>query len=161
MVTFARGAYSTLHLRLSASEQLELLDSGYLEDYYGNDGFLTLVNLDTLQEQMIPVAALPSETPDVPNDVFELVLPLEFLPNGEFELRGRAVDVAGNATVITSFNSPQPGAAVQAFAFRLQDGTLAVPRDLLLARPPRRVYSVRPYRISVATPRGSLWFSTG
>lgn len=117
MTTFNRGNFTQLWIRLTSDEPLGVLDTDYLEDYYGNDGFITLYNPTTLGEFQLAMLAVPDITPNVPNDVFQGVYsPLSDLVDGTYELRFRCRDLYGNYTISNSVQSPVGDERVLALA---------------------------------------------
>jgi len=111
MTTVFRGTHSTLWIELWADEQLGLLDSGYIEDYDGVDGAVTLHHLQSATDFQVAMTSYPGETPGVNNDVFKGTIDLSALPDGQFEVRGRARDAVGNETVMGSIASGTPAGA--------------------------------------------------
>lgn len=107
MTTFNRGNFTQLWIKLTSDEPLGVLDTDYLEDYFGNDGFITLFHIGTETNYQVSMLAVPGETPGVDNDVFSGVYsPLSLLPNGAYELRFRCRDPYGNYTISNSVLSP-------------------------------------------------------
>jgi hypothetical protein len=103
---FARRNYGQLWIRLQSNEQLGVLDSGYIQDYYGDDGFITLVHLDTGVEYQMAMLPVPEITPEIDNDVFEGTLPLAGMDLGMYEVRFRVVDLLGNYSISNSVQNP-------------------------------------------------------
>jgi hypothetical protein len=107
MTTFARGNFTQLWLKLTSDEPLGVLDTDYLEDYFGNDGFITLYHVGTETNYQVSMLPVPGDTPGVDNDVFSGVYsPLSTLPNGAYELRFRCRDPYGNYTISNSVLNP-------------------------------------------------------
>lgn len=102
---FNRDTYTSLWLTLRSDEPLGLLDSSYLEDETGLRGYLTIRHSSGQSWQM-PMSELPTETPNIPHDVFTGSLPLSSLPNGDFQIRGRVRDLTGNHTILSSVANP-------------------------------------------------------
>lgn len=101
-----RANFTTMTIRLQSNEELGILDSGYLEDYFGNDGQITLYHIDTDTSYPILMVEQPDETPEIPFDVFVGIRSLASLPDGDYEIRGRCRDVVGNYTIMNSINNP-------------------------------------------------------
>lgn len=107
MSTFNRGNFTQLWIKLTSDEPLGILDTDYLEDYDGNDGFITLHHVATSQDYQLAMLAVPQDTPSIPNDVFQGVYsPLSDLADGEYELRFRCRDPYGNYTISNSVAAP-------------------------------------------------------
>jgi hypothetical protein len=105
---FRRGQFSSVVITLTSDEPLGLLDSSFIEDDTGLDGYLTLYHVGSAQRWQMPMVALPLETPGTVNDVFTGSLPLSGLPNGTFQLRGRVRDLAGNYSTLGSSANSTP-----------------------------------------------------
>ncbi len=100
---FNRGDFTEVWFRLESNEALGILDTDYIEDYYGTDGQLTLVNTETLTEY--PVLMSPS-VDAVSGDILIGYHSLNSLGNGEYVLKGRVRDVLGNYTILTDYIVP-------------------------------------------------------
>lgn len=104
---FNRGNFTELWIKLTSDEPLGPLNGDYLEDYYGNRGFITLHHVDTAQDFQLAMLAVPEETPSIPNDVFQGVYsPLSDLPDGTYQLRFRCKDPWENYTISHSVQNP-------------------------------------------------------
>lgn len=103
MFKFFRGTYAQMFIEIRSNEQLGVLDTGYVEDYNGVDGQLSLYHVESGVRYAIPMTSIVEETPDVPNDFFRGALDLSVLPNGIYRLQGRVRDVVGNYSVINAF----------------------------------------------------------
>ena len=112
MLTFYRGAFTQVEITISASESLGLLDSDYIEDYYGVDGQLTLRRSASAFEVAVLVFPDGLETPSIPNDVFRGLIPLASLADGTYSLLGRVRDTLGNSTILGSVQGGGIGAVV-------------------------------------------------
>lgn len=99
-VKFYRGIYTNLWVRIQSNEALGVLDSDYIEDYDGNDGFLTLRNQSTGVAYQIAMSPVPGVTPEIPNDVFQGVIALSSIANGTYSLQGRVRDIIGNYSIL-------------------------------------------------------------
>lgn len=122
MSTIYRGTLDNLWIKLQSNETLGILDSGYLEDYFGNDGQVTLHHIPTGDNYPLVMAEVPTETPEVPHDAFRGMTSLGTLPNGAFEVRGRCRDLVGNYTVFGSVQSPYGGESVIELLFSILPG---------------------------------------
>lgn len=124
MIVERQGLDLVLHL--ASNEALGVLDTGYLEDYYGTDSQLTLYHLAT--GVAYPVAMVETaETPSVPHDQFEGSYPFELLPDGDYEIYGRLRDVAGNYVVLGTVAHPYGGESVIRVVLTiLSDGNVEV-----------------------------------
>jgi hypothetical protein len=120
MSTFNRGNFSQLWIKLTSDEPLGVIETDYLEDYYGNDGFITLRHVDTAADFQMAMVPVPEETPTIPNDIFQGVYsPLSDLPDGYYELRFRCRDVVGNYTISNSVETPAGDERIIALALEL------------------------------------------
>lgn len=107
-----------LDLIIDSDEELGILDSSFLEDYYGVDGHLTLYHQDTAQEFDIVMVAVPGGGP-YPNDHFEGTRDATTMPLGIYEIRGRCRDTIGNYTILSAFQTPIGGERVIELLFSL------------------------------------------
>jgi hypothetical protein len=103
---FYRESYSQMGVKLSSNEALGILDSGYLEDYDGSDGQLTLYHEATATRYSLLMTELPSATPTIAHDVFQGYFALAGKPDGRYQFQGRLRDVAGNYTVLNEIANP-------------------------------------------------------
>jgi len=122
MPTIYRGGMTTLWLTLQSNEQLGILDTDYIEDYYGNDGQVSLYHINTDTHYPVVMVAQPAQTPGVDNDVFTGSYLFSLLPDGDYEIRGRVRDVVGNYTILSAFQTPAGGEGVQALGLTIADG---------------------------------------
>lgn len=100
---FNRGTFTEIWFRLASNEALGILDTDYIEDYYGVDGQLTLVHLGTLSEYPV----LMSPTVDaVQGNILSGFKLLAGLDDGDYVLKGRVRDVLGNYTILTDYIVP-------------------------------------------------------
>ncbi|NOZ68024.1 MAG: hypothetical protein GXP46_01945 [Deferribacteres bacterium] len=107
-----------LDLVIDSDEELGILDSSYIEDYYGIDGQLTLHHQDTAQEFDIVMAPVDGGGP-YPNDHFEGTRDATVMPLGIYEVRGRVRDTVGNYTILTAFQNPNGNERVLELLFSL------------------------------------------
>lgn len=115
-----------LDVIIDSDEELGILDTGYIEDFYGVDDFLTLKHVDTGEEFSIIMANVDNGGP-VPNDHLEGTRDATVMPLGDYEIRGRVVDVVGNVTILTTFQNPIGGEDIQSVLFTLtSDGVFAI-----------------------------------
>ena len=66
---------------------------------------------------------LPGQTPVIPHDVFQGQSTLASLPDGDYEVRGRCRDVAGNYTILSSVQTPIGGEQVLPMDFEIRPGS--------------------------------------
>jgi len=107
-----------LDLSIDSNEELGILDSSFLEDFYGVDGQLTLYHQDTAQEFDILMLPVVGGGP-YPNDHFEGTRDATVMPLGIYEIRGRCRDTIGNYTIMTAFQNPDGGEQVTELLFSL------------------------------------------
>ena len=122
MATIYRGGMTTLWLTLQSNEALGILDSAYIEDYFGADGQVSLYHIATDAHYPVVMVAQPDQTPGVDNDVFKGSYLFSLLPNGDYEIRGRVRDVVGNYTILSALQNPSGGEGVQALALTIDAG---------------------------------------
>lgn len=107
-----------LEVVIDSDEELGVLDTGFIEDYYGVDGYLTLYHVGTAQEFSVVMANVAGGGP-YPNDHFEGTRDATAMPLGAYEVRGRVRDVVGNYTILSAFQNPNGNEGVQAITFSL------------------------------------------
>jgi len=107
-----------LDLVIDSDEELGVLDTLYLEDYYGIDGHLTLYLQGGGQEFDIVMSEVAGGGP-FDHDHFEGTRDATVMPLGTYEVRGRVRDVAGNYTILTAFQNPIGGERVLNLLFDL------------------------------------------
>lgn len=142
MITFYRGRYSDLVIGIRSSEELGIIDTGYIEDYYGSDGFVSAFHLLSGVRYTIPVSEVPGETPAVPHDFFRGTIGLSNIPDGEYELQYRLKDIDGNWIMSGRVQTPNGLEKVVTLRFYIQSGftTLhVVPTSSLVVRGALRV----------------------
>lgn len=100
---FNRGSFTEIWFRLESNEALGILDTDYIEDYYGSDGQLTLFNTQTLAEY--PVLMNPT-IDAISGDILTGYILLSSITDGEYTLKGRVRDVLGNYTILTDYYIP-------------------------------------------------------
>lgn len=122
MSTVYRGDMTVLWVTLQASEELGLLSSDYVQDYFGNDGQVTLHHIDSAADFPVVMVDVPLTTPEIPHDVFTGSYSLALLQDGDYEIRGRVRDIAGNYTILNSVQVPLGGETVQPLLMTLLSG---------------------------------------
>lgn len=122
MSTIYRGGMTTLWLTLQSNEALGVLDTDYIEDYFGADGQVSLYHIASNTHYPVVMVAQPDQTPGVDNDVFKGSYLFSLLPDGAYEIRGRVRDVVGNYTILSAFQTPGGGEGVQALALTIDAG---------------------------------------
>ena len=121
-VVFPRGNFTNMLLRIKSNEELGILDSDYIEDYFGTDGYLTLRRLSNNDRVSYPVTPLPAETPAIGNDVFQITVPLSSLLNEVYAVEGRVRDIVDNYTIIGAVQTPIGGEDLSALTVEIVDG---------------------------------------
>lgn len=124
-VVFPRGTFTSMVLTIKSNEELGILDSGYVEDYFGVDGFMTVRRVSDGFRDSIPMVPVPEETPAINNDVFRGTLDLTTMPNGFYELEGRVRDIMGNYTIFGAVQTPIGGENVTTLTLEIIDGFAA------------------------------------
>lgn len=121
-IVFPRGVFSDMLLTIKSSEELGVLDSAYVEDYDGVDGYMTLKRLSDSLRVSYPAIAVPDETPQIPNDVWRITIPLSSIDNGFYELEGRVRDLVGNYTIFGAVANPIGGERTTTLTLEVVDG---------------------------------------
>lgn len=121
-IVFPRGVFTNMLLTIKSSEELGVLDSGYVEDYDGVDGYMTLKRLSDSLRVSYPAVAVPDETPQIPNDVWRISIPLASIDNGFYELEGRVRDIVGNHTIFGAVANPIGDERVTTLTLEVVDG---------------------------------------
>ena len=119
---FYRSDFTEIWIRIVSNETLGVLNSDYIQDYYGSDGYLTLKNKDTNERFPIAMSPVLVDTPSVSHDVFIGNFDLSSLPNGNYTVEGRVVDLAGNYTILGDFENPLGTEEVSQFNFKIANG---------------------------------------
>ncbi len=119
---FYRGSWTEFWLRISSNEPLGLLDTSYKEDYYGNDGYLTLHHLSTGDRIPILMVEAPEITPSIPRDNFIGSMNLDIMQDGLYRVEGRVRDELGNYTILSDFVSPAGDEEILPLQFELRSG---------------------------------------
>ena len=121
-VVFPRSNFTDMLLTIKSSEELGILDTAFVEDFDGVDGFMTLKRLsDDLRISYVAVA-VPSETPAIDNDVFRITVPMATTINGFYELEGRVRDLVGNHTIFGSVAFPFGDEDIVTLTLEIVDG---------------------------------------
>ncbi len=121
-IVFPRGVFTDMLLTIKSSEELGILDSAYVEDYDGADGYMTLKRLSDDFRASYAAIAVPDETPAIPNDVWRITVPLASIDNGFYELEGRVRDIVGNYTIFGSVANPIGGERITTLTLEVVDG---------------------------------------
>jgi hypothetical protein len=133
MQTFLKANFSELWIKLTSNEVLGILDSGYLEDYYGTDGQVSLYYEATGDRTAVLMGEVLSETPDLPHDVFRGVVEISDLPNGVYQIQGRVRDILSQYTVLNDVESPLGGERVISLTFKVTESNIIIAFPEVLA----------------------------
>mgnify|MGYP000082518658 CR=1 FL=1 len=114
---FYRGNYTQLWLVLTSDEPLGVLDTDFLEDYFGADGFVTLRHLPTGNTYQMPMVAVGTG-----NTMFRGFYNLNLLPDGLFQIEARVRDPVGNYTILNQVLNPFGNERVLALGFEIRPG---------------------------------------
>ena len=117
-----RSEFSTLWITLQSNEQLGLLDSDYLEDFFGTQGHITLHHIEGDTDYPVFMIEQVWQTPTIPHDVFKGQTALSNLPDGNYEIRARCRDVGGNYTILSSVQNPVGNEQVFSMGFEVRQG---------------------------------------
>lgn len=112
---FFRSNYSQFWLTLQSNEALGLLDTDFIEDYFGVDGQVTIHHLTAGARWPMMMSM------DAPN-TFIGVLPVENLPNGKYKVEGRVRDTLNNYSILSAFQNPQGFERVLQLNFEIIEG---------------------------------------
>lgn len=121
-VVFPRSNYTDMLLTIKSSEELGILDTAFVEDYDGVDGFMTLKRLSDSLRVSHAAVAVPIETPATDNDVWRITVPMASVVNGFYELEGRVRDIVGNHTIFGSVAVPLGGEDIVTLTLEIVDG---------------------------------------
>ncbi len=122
MIAFYRSSFTAMFLRLTSNEELGILDSDYLEDYFGNDGQISLYHVATDTRYPVVMTELPAETPAIDHDVFQGMITLTSIPDGLYQLQCRVRDTGGNYRIIGAVQSPIGGEDVSTIELDIRSG---------------------------------------
>jgi hypothetical protein len=129
MKIFHRQQFTRLWITLQSNEELGVLDSGFLEDYFGVNEQLTLHKMsdDTRTPILMnSVVGLDDPTPMLPNDVFTGFVELSDLENGTYFIEGCVRDVVGNYTVLTASQNRAPDLPTTTLELRITSSQIIV-----------------------------------
>ncbi len=115
---FNKLHYNEIWITLSSNEELGILDSDYLEDYFGADGQITLINESTLVRTPLLMNEITGGGP-FPHDVFTGYVPSDDLPVGFYHVEARVRDVIGNYSIIGEVSDPIGGERIINLAFEV------------------------------------------
>ena len=118
-----RSVFNTLWITLQSNETLGILDSDYVEDFFGNDGQVSLYHIAADTHYPLVMIEVPAETPEIPHDVFIGQTSLAGLPDGVYQVRGRVRDQVGNYSIISAFEIPLGGEKVVSLGFTIEPGS--------------------------------------
>ncbi len=134
MPNFYRAAYHDLVITLSSDKMLGFLTTGYLQNYSGLDGYITLRDQAGVAHDM-PMAEVALSAEPAPHEVFTGSLPLSTLPDGQYSVQCRVKDIVGNYTIVGAVASPIGTETVEVITFAIINGVLYVPSVALTASP--------------------------
>ncbi len=120
---FNKLHYNEIWITLSSNEELGILDSGYLEDYFGVDGQITLINESTLVRTQVLMNEVNISS--LPHDVFTGHVSSNSLPVGFYHIEARVRDVVGNYSIIGEVSSPFGGERIINLSFELIEAASA------------------------------------
>jgi hypothetical protein len=126
-VIFYKSTFTDLYITLSSNEVLGVLDSSYVEDYFGTDGYISLLHVSSGQRFSVALGHLPLVTPTIPFDVFRGSIAMSSLPAGEYQIQGRVRDVIGNYSILSAISSPLGIEQTQVLTFTLIDTLAQIP----------------------------------
>ncbi len=123
---FYRGIFSEIWITLASNETLGILDSDYIEDYFGVDGRVSLYHPASGQRWPILMQEVLDATPEMDHDVFQGWIGLDELPDGDFSIQGRVKDIYDNYTVMGSVDEPRGDERIIQLVLRIAHGTTFV-----------------------------------
>jgi hypothetical protein len=121
MPTFVRGFFTELWITLRSDETLGILDSDYLEDYFGVDGQISLLHESNVRYTIV-MNEVAEETTNVPHDVFTGFLELDSIPNGHYIVQARVRDIANSYTILGEVENPLGTERIINLEFDVADG---------------------------------------
>lgn len=119
MLTFYRAQNTQLWLTLTSNEILGVLDSGYIEDYFGVDGQVTIRNVGTGERFVVLMNEVSG---DVPHETFRGFIPTSILSDGRYQLEGRVRDRLNNYTILSEVENPLGSERVLPIEFFVYEG---------------------------------------
>lgn len=155
MITFFRGQYAEAVLEIHSSEELGLINTGFLEDAYGTDGQISVRNMDTGIRYPLLMAEVSDGGP--PHDYFRGYLPLASVPNGPYALDFRVQDPRGNVTIVGALETGGTADRYQSIEFAIAPGfgvSIKLP-SLHMIRAPTLVVPTRAAHLYARAPRRS------
>ena len=105
-------------LMVTASEELAVLDTDYIENKAGVDGQLTFVHVDSGQTFSI-IMGLVDNQDGISNNYFEGLRAVSDMPLGDYQICGRVVDKGRNYLILSDFDSPNGEEDIQEVLFEL------------------------------------------
>jgi hypothetical protein len=129
MQIFRRQDFNQIWITLRSDEILGALDSSYIQDYFGNQGQITLYHLDTQVRTPIPMEEVIGQddpTPSIPHDVFTGYVDLNVVPDGNYKVEGLVRDISGNYTILSEIEVPQGSERIIDFELRITDERVVV-----------------------------------
>jgi hypothetical protein len=123
MTLFLRGSFQELWLTLTSDEPLGLLDTGFLEDWSGQDGQVSFLHTLTEKRFPVPMTAVPAAS----QVNFQGRIGLSALPNGLYAIQGRVRDLAGNVTVLSDYHAHAGPDRILPLGFELADAAVVAP----------------------------------
>ena len=122
-IVFPRSSFTDMLLTIKSNEELGILDTAFVEDFDGVDGFMTLRRLSDDLRISYAAIAVPAETPAIDNDVWRITVPMVSTINGFYELEGRVRDLFGNHTIFGSVAFPLGGEDITTLTLEIVDGS--------------------------------------
>jgi hypothetical protein len=126
MQIFRRGDYNQLWITLQSNEVLGLLDSSYIQDYYGTQGQVSLLNTETQTRTFVLMSEDVSATPAMFHDVFSGYIDLSELDDGLYKVEGMVRDVAGNYTILSQIENPTGQEQVIVFDIKVTNHQVSI-----------------------------------
>jgi hypothetical protein len=123
MRLFLRGSFQELWLTLLSYEPLGILDTGFLEDWFGQDGQVSLLHVPSGRRFPVPMTSMPADS----QGNFIGSVPLAALANGIYAIQGRVRDRVGNVTVLGDYHAMDGSERVLPLGFELADSAVVVP----------------------------------
>jgi hypothetical protein len=104
---FYKSNYSQIAITVTSNEVLGILDTDYIEDYYGVDGQVTVYHPATDTRYPVLMTAI------VPETQFRGYFQLTGKPLGQYQIQGKVRDKIGNVTVMGAIATGQIANAVE------------------------------------------------
>ena len=126
MIVFNRQNYTEIGFIVRSNKSLSILQTDYIEDYFGVDGQLTLRYMVNDTRIAIPMQEDVAITPAIPHDAFSGFIDLTTLPDGIYRVEGRVKDEFNHYTILSGFQTPLGTEEIQLFEVDINSISLVI-----------------------------------